>query len=156
MQKTFLMLKPDAYDKGAKEAIIKELKQNDLLILEMREEEVTIDTMKILLEHYHEVIDKMGKEFNFVGKLFNTFYFEGPHYILPMCIGYNGEDDIIELTRTLIGATNPEDAEDTSIRSRYSDDNYIKADKEKRLVHNLIHASDSHESAKRELELWGL
>ena len=35
-----------------------------------------------------------------------------------------------------------------------SEDNYEKASREKRLVNNVIHASDAKESAERELQIW--
>ncbi|HLV49910.1 MAG TPA: nucleoside-diphosphate kinase, partial [Erysipelothrix sp.] len=41
-----------------------------------------------------------------------------------------------------------------TLRNMFSHDNYEIADREERLVENVIHASDSHESAKRELHLW--
>ena len=39
------------------------------------------------------------------------------------------------------------------IRRKYSDDSYEKASAAVRLVNNVIHASDSHESAQRELNI---
>ena len=110
--------------------------------------------MKTLIEHYAGVIDSMDKTFNFPGKLFNSFYYEGPHFIMPMEVSYDGEEDIITLTRTLAGKTNPQDADSNSIRGKYSDDSYDKAGADVRLVNNVIHASDSKESAERELMIW--
>src|SRR5699024_11933443 len=63
--------------------------------------------MKILLEHYHHVIDEKGKDFNFPARLFNTFYFDGPHYIMPMKVSYDGDEDIITYSRKIVGKTNP-------------------------------------------------
>ena len=83
----------------------------------------------------------------------NSFYF-GDFSIVPLHVTYDGEEDIIEKTRTLAGATNPQDAKENTIRNLYSDDNYEKADRDERLVNNVIHASDSHESAQRELNIW--
>ena len=110
--------------------------------------------MKVLLDHYHGVIDAMDKEFNFPGKLFASFYYNGPRYIQPMRVSYDGEEDIITLTRQLVGKTNPAEAGPETIRGRFSEDNYEKASREKRLVNNVIHASDAKESAERELQIW--
>lgn len=82
------------------------------------------------------------------------FYFDGPHTIMPMKITYEGDEDIIAYTRKLAGKTNPQEADPESIRGKFSDDNYEKAEKAGRLVYNVIHASDSKESAKRELAIW--
>jgi len=96
----------------------------------------------------------MSKDFNFPGKLFNSFYYDGPHSIMPMEVSYEGEEDIITLTRTLAGKTNPQEAGADTLRGKYSNDSYDKASAAVRLVNNVIHASDSHESAERELGIW--
>ena len=147
-QKTFLMLKPDAYDNNLVDIIIEELESNGLKIESSVELDVNIDIMKTLLDHYHEVIDRMDPSFNYVGKLFNTFYYFGSKKIRPMIVTYEGKEDIIDLTRTLVGKTSPVDADPNSIRGKYSTDSYDKA---VRLVQNLVHASDSHESVEREI-----
>lgn len=153
-QKTFLMLKPDAFANHHVEDVLEDLKQAGLCIERQKEVQVDMEVMKTLIEHYAGVIDSMDKDFNFPGKLFNSFYYDGPHYIMPMEVSYDGEEDIITLTRTLAGKTNPQDAEPNSIRGKYSDDSYDKASAGLRLVNNVIHASDSKESAERELKIW--
>ena len=153
-QKTFLMLKPDAYDDNLVDIIIKELESKGLKIESSVELNVDIDIMKTLLDHYHEVIDRMDPSFNYVGKLFNTFYYFGSKKIRPMIVTYDGTEDIIDLTRTLVGKTSPVDADPNSIRGKYSTDSYDKAGEAVRLVQNLVHASDSHESVEREIGIW--
>lgn len=150
-QTTFLMIKPDGIKHQAK--IIEILTKNNLKIEIQNKYRVDINVIRTLLLHYHEVIDRMGKEFNYVGKMFNSFYF-GDFEIIPMKVSYEGDEDIIELTRSLAGATNPEKADKGTLRNMFSNDNYEIADREARLVDNVIHASDSHESAERELRLW--
>lgn len=152
MQKTFMMIKPDGIEN--KDEIMKILKENGLKIEKNKELNVDMSIMKVLLDHYKEVIDDMGKEFNFVGKMFNSFYF-GDFKIIPMEVLYDGDKNIITLTRNLVGETNPASAGLGTLRSTFSDDSYDKADEEDRLLNNVIHASDSEESAKKELKLWG-
>lgn len=154
MQKTFMMLKPDAFMNNNEDAIIKMLEDHNLIVHKKVLVQVDMDIMKILLEHYHQVIDERGKDFNFPGKMFNNFYFDGPHYIMPMIIEYDGDEDIIEYTRSLVGKTNPSKADSGTIRATFSDDDYIKAEADNRLVNNVIHAADSLESVKRELKVW--
>ena len=108
MQETFLMIKPDGIKH--KEEIFKVLEANGLEIKSFKEHKVDMEIMKNLLSHYQFVIEEMKQEFNFVGKMFNTFYY-GDEAIIPMHVTYAGEDDIIKKTRTLVGATNPEKAE---------------------------------------------
>lgn len=153
-QKTFMMLKPDAFTSHHAEEVIQDLKAHGLQIEKQAKITVTMEVMKTLLDHYEGVIDSMEKTFDFPGKLFNSFYYDGPHYILPMMITYEGNQDIIEYTRALVGKTNPKDAGEDTIRGKYSQDDYEQATKQWRLVNNVIHASDSHDSAQRELVIW--
>lgn len=152
MKRTFMMLKPDAFKYHNEKAIIKDIESANLKIVRMKKIRVDMEFMKVLLEHYHGVIDEMDPDFNFAGKLFKSFYYD-ENYIMPMIVEYSG-DDIIAYTRQLVGKTNPQDAEKNSLRHKYSHDSYTLASKENRLVENVIHASDSDESAKREISLW--
>ncbi|WP_028042221.1 nucleoside-diphosphate kinase [Candidatus Stoquefichus massiliensis] len=153
-QYTYMMLKPDAFQDQQQEKILKMIKDHGLSIEASQTVEVTMDVMKILLEHYHQVIDEKGPDFHFPARLFNTFYFHGPHYIMPMKVSYEGDEDIIAYSRKLVGKTNPVDAKEGTIRATFSQDSYELADSENRLVNNVIHASDSIESAQRELQIW--
>lgn len=153
-QETFMMLKPDAFANDYAGEVLLYLQAHGLKIEKSKVVQVCMKDMQTLLEHYEQVIDDKAKEFNFPGKLFNSFYYEGPHTIMPMKITYDGDEDIIAYTRKLAGKTNPQDADPESIRGKFSDDNYEKAEKDIRLVNNVIHASDSKESAKRELAIW--
>lgn len=153
-QYTFMMLKPDAFQEKKEKDILQMLENHQLHIESYQKLEVNMDVMKVLLEHYHEVIDNKGKDFNFPGRLFNTFYFDGPHYIMPMKISYDGDEDIITYSRKLVGKTNPIDALPNTIRGSFSQDSYQKADQDYRLVNNVIHASDSHDSVEKELKIW--
>lgn len=153
-QETFMMLKPDAFASHNENKVIEDLKGHGLIIEKHKVIEVDMHIMKILLEHYEEVINSMPKDFNFPGKMFNSFYYEGPHYIMPMKVAYEGDEDIITYTRAFAGKTNPMDADPASLRGKYSHDCYDQAGKERRLVNNVIHASDSKENAQRELKIW--
>jgi nucleoside-diphosphate kinase len=64
------------------------------------------------------------------------------------------ENNIVAKVRELIGATDPSKAGPDTIRGKYSDDSMDLAKQQQRLVHNLIHASDSDENAHKEIELW--
>lgn len=153
-QLTFMMLKPDAFESGVSNLILSDLHEHGLIIEKSRELNVSLDTMKILIEHYQPLIDKMPVEFDFPGKLFKSFYYQGTKKIMPMIVSYEGDEDIIKLTRSLIGKTDPQEADKHTIRGSYSSDSYVMANQENRLVCNLIHAADSKEAAIREIALW--
>lgn len=97
-QVTFMMLKPDAFANHQEDEVVAMLTAHGLCIEKSCRLEVTMEVMKVLLDHYHGVIDAMDKEFNFPGKLFASFYYNGPRYIQPMRVSYDGEEDIITLT----------------------------------------------------------
>jgi len=70
-----------------------------------------------------------------------AFILEGPH--------------AIELVRKMIGHTEPRQALPGTIRADFmSIESYAVADAKKRVIKNLIHASDSNENAEREIALW--
>lgn len=151
-QTTFMMIKPDAYKNHHVFEIKQFLLQHGCTIEKEHEIEVDMKVMQTLLIHYEEVINRLGKDFNFVGKLFNSFYFDGPHTICPMMVSY--EEDVISFTRHLVGQTNPQEAAKNTIRNMFSNDSYELATLENRLINNCIHASDSLENAKKEIKIW--
>ena len=64
------------------------------------------------------------------------------------------EEDIIQKVRDAIGATDPAKASPGTIRRDFSSDSLEKAIAEDRAVNNVIHASDSRESAEYEIKVW--
>ena len=61
---------------------------------------------------------------------------------------------VIESVRTFLGSTNPSKADAGTIRADYSPDSYVLSDLQGRATRTLLHASDSVESAEREIPLW--
>jgi len=62
--------------------------------------------------------------------------------------------DVINKVRTIVGDTAPSRAAPGTIRGDFSFDSYGLADVSGRPIQNLIHASDSPDSAKREIAIW--
>ncbi|MCG8453180.1 MAG: nucleoside-diphosphate kinase [Spirochaetales bacterium] len=60
----------------------------------------------------------------------------------------------IEVVRKIVGATEPREAAPGSIRGDFCHMGYARSKERLGVIPNLIHASDSEESAKRELSLW--
>jgi nucleoside-diphosphate kinase len=60
----------------------------------------------------------------------------------------------VEVVRKLVGNTLPYKAEPGTIRGDYSVDSPDLANREKRAIRNIVHASDSPEEAKREISHW--
>jgi len=60
----------------------------------------------------------------------------------------------IEIVRKMVGATNVKNSAPGTIRGDFLFDSYELADKEKRAIDTLVHASDSVKEAEREINLW--
>lgn len=140
VQRTFVLLKPDAVLRGLVGEIISRFEKKGMKIVAMKM--VYIDE-EHAGKHYEE---HKGKPFfdTLVGYLTS-----GP--VVAMVI--EGAS-AVEVVRKLVGPTEPASAPPGTIRGDYAHITFERADSTGRPVTNLIHASDSEESAKREIELW--
>lgn len=143
IEKTLVLLKPDAVQRGLIGEIISRFEKVGLKIVGMKMIFVTKD---LAGKHYFDVEKRHGK------KVFDNnvkFLTEGP--IIAMCLeGVHS----IEIVRKMVGSTEPKSALPGTIRGDYSHVSYDYADSKNIVTKNLIHASSSKEDAKRELELW--
>ena len=103
---------------------------------------ITKVDQKIAEEHYKE---HKGKDF-FQGLI--DFITGKRHTDRVIAIIYQGEDAIKKI-RSLAGATHPERADSGTIRAKYG-----RIHSESEDMENAIHASDSPDSAQREIKLW--
>jgi len=71
--------------------------------------------------------------------------------IVAMGLEGNG---VITGVRKILGSTSPADGDVGTIRDDYSFDNYALADVVSRATRTMLHASDSVESAEREIKIW--
>ena len=133
-ERTLVLLKPDAVKRGQVGEIIRriEAKGYALVALELR-----TATPEVLAEHYAE---HEGKPFY---QPLVDFMLSGP----VVAIVLEGER-CIEGFRSLAGATDPTVAAPGTIRGDLGRDWGLK------VIQNLVHGSDSEESAAREIALW--
>ncbi len=133
-QRTLVLLKPDAVKRGQVGEIIRriEAKGYALVALELR-----TATPEVLAEHYAE---HEGKPFY---QPLVDFMLSGP----VVAIVLEGER-CIEGFRSLAGATDPTAAAPGTIRGDLGRDWGLKVQQ------NLVHGSDSPESAEREIGIW--
>ncbi len=141
MQRTLVLIKPDAMIKKLAGNIISELYNLNLKMIGLK----LVNVKRELAEqHYAE---HKGKHFyegliNYItGKLHNNEN--------VIAIVYEGEN-AIKKVRDAIGKTNPDECEPHHIRGKYGKINTSKDNWHE----TVLHASDSEESAKREIELW--
>jgi nucleoside-diphosphate kinase len=130
LQRTLVLLKPDAVRRGLVGAIVRRFEDRGLriLTLEMRTiDEATAD------RHYAEHVER-----DFYPPL-RAFVTSGP--LVAMVLE---GDQAIEVVRGINGATDGRKAAPGTIRGDYSLSNR----------ENLVHGSDSAESAEREIRIW--
>lgn len=127
MEKTFLMVKPDGVQRGLVGEIVKRLEGKGFQLVGAK---LMIISKEQAEKHYAEHVNKP-----FFGELVD-FITSGPVFAMV----WQG-DQVITLSRTLMGKTNVLDALPGTIRGDFA-------------LHtgmNLIHGSDSPESAEREI-----
>jgi nucleoside-diphosphate kinase len=130
VERTLVLIKPDAVARGLAGEILGRFERRGLDLRAARL--LTVDR-SLAEQHYAEHAEKP-----FFGELVE-FITSGP----TLALALEGES-AITVVRTTMGATNPAEAAPGSIR----------ADLALAMPDNLVHGSDSAESAKRELELW--
>ncbi len=130
MERTLILVKPDAFARGLTGEIVARFESKGLKIVAMRHMQVTEDLAK---QHYAE---HDGKPF--FGELVE-FITSGP--IVAMVL--EGEQ-AIKAARQVIGATNPLEAAPGSIRGDFAIE----------VGQNMVHGSDSPESGEREAKLF--
>ena len=140
MERTFVLLKPDAVQRGIIGRIISRFEDVGLKIIGMKM--IWMDK-KSAKKHYKEHIKKSFY------KGLEVFITEGP--IIAICIeGLHA----IEAVRKIVGETEPKKALPGTIRGDFAHHSYAYTDKKGIAIKNLIHASGNSKDAKAEIELW--
>ncbi|MDP8245032.1 MAG: nucleoside-diphosphate kinase [Candidatus Hinthialibacter antarcticus] len=130
METTLLLIKPDGVQRKFVGEIISRLENRGWDLVGMKLMHVTPELAK---EHYGE-----HKEKPFFGELID-YITEGP----IVAMAWRG-DQVITAMRTMMGKTNPIEAAPGTIRGDLANN----------FTRNMVHGSDSPESAKREVALF--
>jgi nucleoside-diphosphate kinase len=130
MDRTLILVKPDAFERGLTGEVLARFERKGLRIVAMRH--MTVDR-ELAERHYDE-----HRERPFFGDLV-TFITGGPLVALVL-EGF----EAVKAARQAIGATNPLEAAPGSIRGDFGLE----------VQTNLVHGSDSPESAEREIGLF--
>lgn len=172
-ERTFLMIKPDGVKRGLTGEIMRRIEQRGLKVVAL---EMTQPTKEQMDGHYPKEkkwVTRLGE------KTLSTYEKYGydpveelgtddPAKIGPMVRGWLIDFMVsgpvikvviqgvhaVEMVRKLAGATMPAAAELGSIRGDFSVESAALANKEKRSVQNLVHASETPEEARHEIAYW--
>ena len=129
--RTLVLLKPDAVERKLAGQVLSRFEDKNLDVVAMELRSLDADT---LAKHYEEHVGK-----GFYGELVE-FMSRGP--VVAMVV--EGPEDTWQVVRNMMGATNPRDAAPGTIRG----------DLGILFTENLVHGSDSLESATREIGIF--
>jgi len=163
MEKTLVVIKPDGVSRNLVGKIISYYEAGGLKVTQLKMFCVPED---LIAKHYpekDEYLISLGKKSEKAGDKvpdyraqglmivhgLRIYLTEGP--VVAMII--EGED-AIQKVRKITGYTDPASADKGTIRGDFGIDNILQANKEKRSVRNLIHASGNPEEAAAEIALW--
>jgi nucleoside-diphosphate kinase len=131
MDRTLVICKPDAIERGLAGQIVARLEAKGLRLAAAELRTIDAETAG---QHYGE---HKGKPFY---EDLVRFITRGPALLMVV----EGPQDTCKVVRTLMGATNPKDAAPGTIRGDLAIE----------MTENLVHGSDSPESAQREIDLF--
>jgi len=173
MERTLVLIKPEAFKRGLVGEIISRFERVGLRLEEMK---IVKATTEIVGKHYPDDknwIRSVGKKsvdtykkYNLkiaedlgiddaleVGKLVREWLIQHLTSGLVVALILSG-NHAVEVVRKIVGNTVPLFAELGTIRGDFSIDSPDLSIKEKRALQNLVHASSTIEEAKREISLW--
>ena len=130
IEQTLSIIKPDAVERNLQDQIKNEFKNHGFQILK----EKKIHISKEEAEKFYKVHESKP----FYNDLC-TYLSSGPIVVMNL-----QKDNAVLENRKLMGATNPKDAEEGTLRKKYG----ISIDK------NSVHGSDSFDNAKKEIEFF--
>ena len=128
--RTLILIKPDAFERGLTGEVLARFERKGLRITALRLLEADVEIANV---HYAEHTDKP-----FFGELVE-FITRGP-LVAAILEGH----EAVTAARQVIGATNPIEAAPGSIRGDFGLE----------VTFNMVHGSDSDESAEREIAIW--
>lgn len=144
IERTLVLLKPDAVQRCMAGEIITRFEKAGLKIVGLK---MVWSDAEFAKKHYTEDISARRGEH--VRNKLVAFLQEGP--VIAFCLeGVNA----IEVTRKLVGDTEPRKAAPGTIRGDYAHHTYEWADSHNIAIKNLIHASSDKKDAEREIKLW--
>lgn len=167
IERTLILAKPDAVQRGLVGEILKRFEQRGFRIVALK---LINPTEKHLSMHYADdpvwkksvgqrtrasmlakgiEMKETDEEIGARVRRWNMECLKAP----IVAIVFEGEA-AVEAGRKIVGATEPKSAAPGTLRGDYSNDSYGMADKQQRVIRNLVHASGSVDEASNEIKVW--
>jgi nucleoside-diphosphate kinase len=172
-ERTLILIKPDGVKRGLIGEIISRIERRGLKIIGL---EMVWATESQIDEHYpkdEKWIRRLGEK---TLKNYETFGFDAKKELGTTDTLKIGEQvrgwlvdfmtsgpmvkiaikgiHAIAMIRKLVGKSMPSDAEMGTIRGDFSVDDSTAANRDKRAIHNIVHASETFDESKHELAIW--
>jgi nucleoside-diphosphate kinase len=143
VERTLVLLKPDAVARGLAGRIITRFEDAALKIVGVKMRHIDSEFNR---KHYFDLEDRAGSE------IYNTtaeFMQSAPVIALAL----EGVDAVAKV-RKIIGSTFPDQAPPGTIRGDFAHQTKASSEVSGKAVMNLVHASGNSEEAKYEVDLW--
>src|SRR3989344_4540606 len=144
LQRTLVLLKPDAINRGIVGEIIQRFERVGAKMAGLK---MLISEKDTAMKHYTEDLAKRRGEK--VREMMINMITSGP----IIAIVFEGVE-IVEIVRKIVGATEPKSALPGTIRGDYAHVSFTYADAKGIGIFNLIHASASPQEAEVEIAIW--
>jgi nucleoside-diphosphate kinase len=144
IQRSLVLLKPDALDRGIVGEIISRFERVGAAIVGLK---MLVSEKDTAMQHYTDDLARRRGEK--VRELMVSMLTSGPIIALVL----EGVE-IVEVVRKMVGATEPKSAAPGTIRGDYAHVSFKYADEKGIGVFNLIHASGSPEEGETEVNVW--
>lgn len=146
IQRSLVVLKPDAVQRGIVGEIIHRFERVGLKIVGMK---MVMPGEDLYYKHYEDVGQMITRHGEDIFRYNVQYMMTGP--VIAMCLE---GIEAIPLVRKIVGPTEPKSADMGTIRGDFAHMSYGYSDAKKMGVPNLVHASATPEEAKKELKLW--
>ncbi|MFC8895848.1 nucleoside-diphosphate kinase [Streptomyces cinereoruber] len=143
VERTLVLLKPDALVRGCGGKIISRFEDAALKIVGVKMKQMDAEFTR---RHYFDLEERLGPE---VYNLTATFMQQGPVIALVL-EGF----DAVATVRKIVGSTYPNEAPAGTIRGDFSHYSRGASAASGKAVANLVHASGNKEEADQEVALW--
>lgn len=166
MERTLIILKPDAVKRGIVGEIVSRFEKAGLKMVAMK---MLVPDKKLLVEHYPDdlvpiVGNKTKKDWDAYGIEYTESAEEIGRMIVdetrsfmrsgPVIAGVLEGGHAVEIVRKMVGATGPKDSAPGTIRGDYAHMSLGRASLAKKGAANLIHASGAVDEAEKEIAMW--
>jgi nucleoside-diphosphate kinase len=170
-EKTLVIIKPDGIQRSLIGEIIKRYERSGLKLIAMK---MLVPSEDMAVKHYYEVggdawleevgrkaresYEKKGIESPYSSNMENgkAVMMSNAKYLSsgPVIAMIWQGNQAVALVRKITGGTEPLTSDVGTIRGDFTLDTYEMADRDKRSVRNLIHASGNSNEAEKEIPIW--